>query len=125
MGKTILFTAIALLTAVASCTGTGCKCPASGCDNCSSSSTGYAVFYVLPDAGGVSSLTADSSCSATFETTDRMTVSRLGPGACTVRISYGDGATYTFHVEVTPEQGGCGCYLSSTITLESMDGGPP
>jgi len=117
MRKAILFVAVILMAAVAGCTGAPCNCPASGCDNCSANSTGWAAFYVVPDAGGVSRLDADSPCSATFDTTERMLVSRLGPGECIVRISYGDGVTFVFQVQFTAVVGGCGCYLAANSTL--------
>jgi hypothetical protein len=125
MGKAILFAAAVLLAALGGCTGAPCNCSMNGCNNtCSATTKGYAAFYAPPDAGGVVSFTADSPCTATFETYERMTVSRLGAGTCTARISYGDGVTFVFHIEYTPVQGGCGCYLSPNSTLESPDAGP-
>jgi hypothetical protein len=124
MGKAILCVAAVLMAAVAGCTSVNCNCPASGCDNCSSSSSASAAIYTLSDAVSVSSIAADSPCSATFDPPlDRVLVSRLGPGTCTARITYSSGVTDVFHVQFTPVSGGCGCYLAANTSLEPMDAG--
>lgn len=124
MRKAILCVVVVLMAAVAGCAGGRCNCPASGCDNCSSSSSASTAIYILSDAVSVSGIAADSPCSATFDSSpDRVLVSRLGPGACTVRISYSSGVTDIFDAQFTPVSGGCGCYLAANTSLEPKDAG--
>ena len=108
---------LVVLLALAGCNTSGCKCPASGCDNCSASSSASAVISLSSDAASVSGVSADSPCSATLDATlDRVLVSRLGPGACTVQIVLGSGVTEVSHVQFTPTSGGCGCYLAQSAS---------
>jgi hypothetical protein len=124
MKKVLSCVAVVLMAAVAGCAGGRCNCPASGCDNCSSSSPASTGIYILPDAVSVSGVAVDSPCSATFDqSSGRISVSRLGPGECTVRITYSSGVTDVDHVQFTPTTGGCGCYLAGSTSLEAKDAG--
>jgi hypothetical protein len=121
MRKAILCVAVLVVAIVAGCAGGPCHCPASGCDNCSASSAATTNIYLLPDAGSLSSVAADSPCTATWTATNQVRVSRHGPGTCTARIVYSTGLTNVFDVQFTPTTGGCGCYLAGQTSPEQMD----
>jgi hypothetical protein len=122
-----LLCATVVLAAIAGCKSEECNCPGDGCNNCSSSSPANAAIPVPVDASGVASVTTDSSCSAMLQADlDRVLVSRLGPGSCTVRILLSGGGAEVAQVGFTAVSGACGCYLAGNVSsVESTDAASP
>jgi hypothetical protein len=119
--------ATVMLAAIAGCKSENCSCPTDTCNSCSSTSPANAAIPVPVDAAGVESVTADNSCSAMLQADlDRVLVSHLGPGSCTVRILLSGGGVEVAQVGFTAVSGACGCYLAGNVSsLESTDAASP
>jgi hypothetical protein len=98
------------------CTGSSsvtCSCPANGCDHgCDPSTVAAAAIPIGPPLPAVSSVSADSPCSAEYQpSADRILVSHPGEGMCNVRVQFIDGSSDTAQVRFTKMSSPCGCYL--------------
>ena len=124
MGKTLC---IAVLVAMVAGCSYECHCPSDGCFNCSSTSPALTAIPIQSDASSVLSASADSPCSATFQgSADRVLVSRVGPGSCTVRVLFSGGATQVAQVRFTAASGPCGCsFVGNASALEPPDAESP
>lgn len=99
------------------CSDRICSCPENGCDTCSQGTAAIPVPSGLP---AVSSATADSPCSATYQTdANQVLVSRPGAGSCSVHVQLGDGSSYETEVRFSKVSGPCGCYLA--VDVEPTD----
>ena len=120
--KKILLGIAMLVASVAGCAG--CKCPASGCDNCSATSL-VGVTVLTTDPTSVSGVTADSPCTASFRD-GVVSVVRLGPGSCTVWVAFASGTTEVSQVQFSVQSSSCGCFLSASVSaLEPTDAAAP
>jgi len=105
-----------ILVAVAGCSGGSshaCNCPANGCDF--SCSRGDAVVSVPSGLPPVSSVTANSTCSPTYQAAlSRILVSRTnGAGDCDVDVQLADGSNYLAHLHFTTFHADCACFVGS------------
>lgn len=120
----IAILAVSLLVAsVPGCVG--CKCPEAGCDNCSATSSIGVNVLTTDNPASVSSVTASSQCSATFQD-GVVSVGRLGPGSCTVWVAFATGTTEVSQVRFIAQSIACGCILTAAVgPLEPTDAAAP
>lgn len=135
MGRIFWCATAMILATIAGCEqGRICYCPEGGCDQCSSSSPASTAIPLPSGVASVSTVTTDAPCSATlqsiaidgldseYSTTDRILVSRIGPGWCTVYVVFTSGATAFAKVKFAAISGACGCSLGANdVALEPVD----
>lgn len=118
--------ALLLVVATSCSSGAVCHCPANGCDHgCDPSSPATGEVLIAPGLPAVSSVSADSACSAEYQpSASRVLVSRSGAGTCDVRVQFVDGSSSSSQVRFSKINGPCGCYLGSFASaLEPADAG--
>jgi hypothetical protein len=102
-----------------------CNCPANGCYQCEPSSVATGEVPVGPPLPPVSSASADSPCSAEYQSfANRVLVSRRGAGTCNVHVQFVDGTSYAAQILFSKIDAPCGCILGGNASaLEPTDGG--